>query len=968
VAGVTIALLGGFSASVDGNEVPDRAWRLKKGRELVKLLALARGHRLHREQAMDVLWRELDPGAAANNLNQAVHVARRVLGSDAIEAREGLLVLSADVDVDRFEEAADVARRVDTVAAYRAALALYGGELLPENRYDDFAADRREDLAGTAVELARRLDRFGAAGGRLTLPADASSFVGRRHELAELRALLPRGRLLTLTGTGGAGKSRLALELARGVEDSFAVGAAIVELAAVSRPRLVIDAVAAALDVRALPDQPVFDALAGFLAPRELLLVLDNCEHVLAASAALVDSVLRAAPNVSLIVTSREPLRLSGEVVFRVPSLAIADPDNVPATADLVGYEAVSLFVERAAAVAPGFVLDEENALDIARICFRLDGLPLALELAAGRVGGLAPSAIAARLDRLLRAGTSQAPTRQQTLAATLRWSHDLLEPDERVLFRRLAAFAGGFELGAAEAVCTGDELSLPEIADVLGRLVEKSLVSAEERGADRRYRLLETVRLYALEQLEEAGEARALSIRHAHWALALAGSTADTQALDREAANLRAALDTLAEADPIDSLRLCAALMPFWLRRIDLEEAQGRFEVALAAAPERTVLRAEALLAASAIGLRAGKTADGRARAEESLQVAVAIGDTRAEWRALQRLSDFAIVWDDGPAALRYLERALVIARSDGPPGAEPLGVYTRGVAHWLLGEPDRAEECLAESLELFRSLASGPVLIPSPINIEDLQWAGIPGVLGPRIVFEDTLQPLVEISGPAAVGQVLINQSGIARARGELSRARVLIDEAEAMFDDSAEDRALAAAVLVRRTYLELAESAHAQARTAIDRALEIRRELNDRRGIGMALVGLGLVDLSAGDLDGAGRSLEAASGLFRRAGDRWGLASALWRTADLELVRGRFDEAEAALDDARAVLGETRRVRWLAHTAFNRAEVAVARGDLELARARFAEARELYTASGDRGGLAAVDERGGALLHPR
>ena len=265
----------------------------------------------------------------------------------------------------------------------------------------------------------------------------------------------------------------------------------------------------------------------------------------------------------------------------------------------------MSLFVERAAAVAQGFELTAENAEDIARICFRLDGLPLALELAAGRVGALTPAAIAARLDdrfRLLRAGSSQAPTRQQTLEATLRWSHDLLEPDERVLFRRLGVFAGGFELGAAEAVCAGDLLEAAEVADVLGRLVEKSLVSFDDRGPDRRYRLLETVRLYASGELEDSGETQALAARHADWALALAEATPDTQLLDREAANMRAALDTLLARDSGGALRLCAALTPFWLRRIDLVEAQRRFAAALAGSPEPTALRAEALLAASAI------------------------------------------------------------------------------------------------------------------------------------------------------------------------------------------------------------------------------------------------------------------------------------------------------------------------------------------------------------------------------
>ena len=691
-----IGLLGGFSASVDGVAVPETAWRLKKARELVKLLALADGHRLHREQAMDALWRQLDPAAAANNLNQAVHVARRALGAEAIEARDGLLVLAAEVDVDRFEEAAAAARRAGTAAAYRAALAAYGGELLPENRYDDFAEARRDELETLRDAVAHELERLEGVAEPLRLPAATSSFVGRRRELAELEALLRRGRLLTLAGTGGAGKTRLALELARTVQESFVDGAALVELAPVSDPGLVGDAVAAALDVRALPGQGVSDALAGFLGGRAMLLVLDNCEHVLAASASLAEALLRAAPNLTVLATTREPLRLPGEVVFRVPSLTIPDPEQLPPVSELGELEAVRLFVERAAAVAPGFSLTEENAADVARICFRLDGLPLAVELAAGRVGGLGPAAIAERLDdrfRLLRAGAGAAPTRQQTLAAALRWSHDLLEPGERVLFRRLAVFAGGFELGAAEVVCAGDELGLPEIADVLGRLVEKSLVSAEERGAERRYRLLETVRLYAQEQLLDAGEARPLALRHAHWALALAEAEADRPALDREAANLRAALDTLMDVEPEEAVRFCVHLLPFWLRRIDLHEGRRRLAEVLGAAPERTALRVEALLAASAVALRSGTMPDGRERVEEALDVALELGDARIEWKVRQRLADFTVAWDDAELALLTVDAALTCARREGLEAPEAVSVYALGSAYWLLGDLDRAE-----------------------------------------------------------------------------------------------------------------------------------------------------------------------------------------------------------------------------------------------------------------------------------
>src|SRR5436305_8984189 len=599
---VNVNLLGGFAAAVDGVAVPDTAWRLKKARELVKLLALARGHRLHRDQAMDVLWRDLAPSAAANNLHQAVRVARRALGADTIDVRDEVLSLVAEVDVDLLDAAATEARRLKTPAAYRAALSLYRGELLPENRYDDWAETRREELATLAVELADEWEELGSAAS-FGLPADASSFVGRGRELTELESLLKRTRLLTLAGTGGVGKTRLALELARSVEASYESGAALVELAAISDARLVPDAVAAALDVRPLPEQQPVDAVIDFLARRTLLLVIDNCEHVLSATAAFADTLLRAAPELTILATSREPLRAAGEVVFRVPSLDIPDPERPQPPERLADYEAVSLFIERAAAASPGYVLDEDNADDVARICLRLDGLPLALELAAARLGALTTSAIAARLDdrfRLLRSGSHAAPTRQQTLTATLQWSHDLLEPDERVLLRRLAIFSGGFELEAVEEVCAADGIDAPEIADVLARLVAKTLVAVVARGRRRRYRLLETVRLYARERLDDAGETAALADRHARWALGLAERERDSPRLDRESANLRSALDTLLATDAEAALRLCIALTPFWLRRIELEEAKRRFTTALDAAPGRTLLLAQTLIAAA--------------------------------------------------------------------------------------------------------------------------------------------------------------------------------------------------------------------------------------------------------------------------------------------------------------------------------------------------------------------------------
>jgi predicted ATPase len=964
VGNVRVTLLGGFAAAVDGVPVPETAWRLKKARELVKLLALAPGHRLHREQAMDVLWRDRGAASAANNLHQAVHVARRALDAGAIELRDEVLFLTTDVDVDLFELAASDARRSGTPAAYRAALSLYDGELLPENRYDDWAETRRDELAELAAELAEELTAFGPAGAErsLGLPADASSFVGRSRELAELKALLQRTRMLTLAGTGGAGKTRLALELARGAEPSYPAGAALVELAALADARLVPDAVAAALDVRALSSQEPVDAVIDFLAPRTLLLVLDNCEHLLTATEELAGALLRSAPQLTIVATSREPLRVPGEVVFRVPSLDIPDPEQGLAPRELLGYEAVRLFAERAAAAAPGFTLDAENAADVARICFRLDGLPLALELAAGRLGALSPAAIAERLDdrfRLLRTGSHAAPTRQQTLTATLQWSHDLLGPDERMLLRRLAVFAGGFELEAVETVCAGGDLDAPGIADVLARLVEKSLVTADEGGRERRYRLLETVRLYARERLDQADETAGLAERHARWALALAEQERDAPRLDRDAANLRAALNTLLDREPRDALRFCVVLLPFWMRRIDLHEAKRRFAEALDAAPERTALRAEALLAAAAIDFRSGTLPHGMALAEASHAVASEIGDAHSEWRALQFLGEFGVASDAADVAVPWLERALALARREGFDAAEAIGIYSIGVAHWILGDLAGAEDLLAQSIELFRALAGSPERIPSPVNIAEIRTSQPEGRPGLRVVFEDTLQPFVEISCDAAVSYILASRAGIARARGDLARARALLDESAARFEDAGDEPGRAA-VLVRRAYFELAEGTLPAARAHLEEALELRRRLSDRRGLGLVLSGLGLIDTTAGDYRSAELHLAEARDIFRRAGDRWGLASTLWRTADLAFARGSLDDAEAALNEARSVLGVTQRERWIANTLAGLAEVATLRGDLEQASVLLADARERYAARDDALGVASAEER--------
>src|SRR3954447_16131735 len=343
---------------------------------------------------------------------------------------------------------------------------------------------------------------------RHNLPSPRSSFVGRERETEEVERELAMTRLLTLTGVGGSGKTRLALEVARRLVKAYPDGVWLMELAPLSEAALVPKAVAEALRVPERPTEPLTDTLAEILRDRQLLLILDNCEHLLEASARLVDALLDSCPHLRILATSREALGVEGEIRWVVPQLSAPDPQDTPSSEELEAYGSVRLFVERARGRDPAFALSPQNAVAVAGICSRLEGIPLAIELAAARVGTLSLEEIAQRLEgsiELLTHGGRTAVPRQQTLKGTLDWSHELLSEDEKKLFRRLSVFAGGWTLEAAEAVGKGESLEESEILDVLSGLVEKSLVVA--RVSDQggvRYRMLEPIRQYAQDKLEE--------------------------------------------------------------------------------------------------------------------------------------------------------------------------------------------------------------------------------------------------------------------------------------------------------------------------------------------------------------------------------------------------------------------------------------------------------------------------------
>jgi non-specific serine/threonine protein kinase len=443
-----------------------------------------------------------------------------------------------------------------------------------------------EELDHATLAAAGRRPALPLAAEPPRLPGQLTSFIGREDELGGVRRLLGTVRLLTLTGFGGIGKTRLALAVAHAVADAYPDGVVFVELASVADEDLLPHTVASILGVRELPQVPVIRTLAAALREKRLLLVLDNCEHLVVGCAALADTLLRGCPQLRILTTSREPLGVGGEIVWQVPALSVptlSAPNSLElrAPAELGDYAAVQLFAERARDVLPSFELTQHTAHAVAEVCVQLDGIALAIELAAARVRLLAPEQIAERLGdrlRLLATGSRTAPARHQALRAAIDWSYDLLTELEKVLLQRLSVFAGGWTLEAAEAVCGGEGIEPAEVLDLLGRLVDKSLVQAErDPNGIARYRLLETLREYAGERLRSQGDSEQLLRRHGAWYTGLACHGLEDfwwgvdllswlDKLARDQANFRAVLRrSLEVTDAEQGMRLAGALWVLW-------------------------------------------------------------------------------------------------------------------------------------------------------------------------------------------------------------------------------------------------------------------------------------------------------------------------------------------------------------------------------------------------------------------
>jgi predicted ATPase/class 3 adenylate cyclase len=630
------------------------------------------------------------------------------------------------------------------------------------------------------------------------LPQQVTSFVGRERELSEVRHLLDSTRLLTLTGPGGTGKTRLSLQVAADLLQGDGDGVWLVELAPLTDPALVPQAVASALSVREEPGRPLIETLVEYLMPKQLVLILDNCEHLVTACASLAETLMQACPRLRILASSREALGIPGETTYRLPSLQLPDVRHLPPVDTLTQFEAVRLFIDRATAAMPSFTVTPQNAPAVARVCHQLDGIPLAIELAAARVKVLPVEKIAERLDdrfRLLTGGSRTALPRQQTLRALIDWSYDLLSEPERALLRRLSVFAGGWTLEAAEAVCAGEEIEAWDVLDLLSRLVDKSLVVYEEHRAEARYRLMVTLRQYSRDRLLEAEEAEAVRERHWDWCVDLAEQgerelmgAAQTEWLERleiEHDNFRAALHSALDSGGASAgLRLGGALWRFWHLRCHLREGRDRLEAILAmpGAADRTPARAKALNGAGALAHDQGDFQRAAQLHEESLVIARECGDPEPMAYALLSLGHVALRQGSYEQCKALYEEALSLWRSLGNQSFIAALLHNLGNAALYLGQLDEAITFFEESLALKRRLGSQSSVASTLNNlgyleIEQGNYERAAALLG------ESLRLYQQIGNSAGMLESLNNIARVAAEQGDLPLSACLLAKVSAL-----------------------------------------------------------------------------------------------------------------------------------------------------------------------------------------
>jgi len=626
------------------------------------------------------------------------------------------------------------------------------------------------------------------------LPYQLTSFVGREQEIAQLEELVATHRLVTLTGAGGAGKTRLAIQVASQLLDAFRDGVWLVELAALSDPRLVPQAVAQTLEVKEQPTRFVIETLSDYLASKKLLLVLDNVEHLLEGCVQFVDLILRRSPHVAMLVTSRERLGMAGELTYRVPSLTVPSPDDNVAPDALLAYEGVRLFVDRARLLRPDLGVTSENASSLASICHRLDGIPLAIELAAPRLRSMSVGELSQRLDQrfaLLTDGSRTALPRHRTLRSTIDWSYDLLTDVEQAMLLRVSVFAGGWTLAAAEHVCTGDGNEKSDTIGLLTSLADKNLISTEEHEGATRYRMLETIRQYALDRLRETGEEARWRNRHFAWVLALAEESFEPltgpdqgpwlDRLARELDNFRAALGWAIEQKLPDALRMAPNLSRWWVRRAHLTEAREWFSRLLEVIPRDQAKRdrGRALSAVGNLALSQRDDDEAERLFRESLALFRELDDARMSANVQTNLALLALARGQYADAEPLLVECATLARTLDNAHLLAVNLGNLAIVVRARGDAERAASLFEESLTLARDVGDSFLTseVLSAMGRAECREGNLESAEANLV---ESLTIAGDLTNPDAAAQALEGFAELAVAKNALKRAATILGAA--------------------------------------------------------------------------------------------------------------------------------------------------------------------------------------------
>jgi len=797
------------------------------------------------------------------------------------------------------------------------------------------------------------------------LPLQLTSFIGRAKEQSEVIALLAKHRLVTLVGAGGIGKTRLSLEAAREVLDTFPGGLWFVELAPVSDsalvPQIIVNTLGLIDQANRLPQAILID----FLKARKSLLVLDNCEHLIQACAQLADSLLRSCPDLHILATSREALGIAGETVYLVPSLTTPDPLH-SSLDTLSQYEAALLFVERAQAAMSGFTMTRDNAPAIAQVCHHLDGIPLALELAAARIRGLSVEQIASYLDdrfRLLTGGSRTALPRHQTLQALIDWSHNLLSEWERMLLHRLSVFAGGWTLDAAQSVCAGEGLESDQILDLLLRLVDKSLVIAETRGAETRYHMLETIRQYAHEKMWQAGEGERMRQRHLAYFVDLAeraepnlrafGMIEWLDRLEAELDNIRIALDYALESDIEAQLRMVTAIRWFWWIRGHVHEGREWLEQGLSIeaagrgdqplTPSRAMIRGKAL---NMSGFWYGVALDVHKAAtylEESMALFPKLGPAGKQGMAYALLSLIPTPSIYESTGKGKLEQCLALFREIGDKFgiAECLLNLTGAV----INEDNDYEQAILfaeEHLALRREIGDLDGIATALTILGDLAFFSQDDYQKAIALYQEGIATFHNVGDKWAAGTNLASYGDIYLWHGNYEQATKILEEAKVAAQEFG-DKSIIAFYFYSLGFIAWFRGDFARATQLISESLAISRDIDHNWLIASDLHALGDIALALGDEEKATQSYESELSFSQKPDLKMSLVFAFCGLGKVAWAKGNYELATKRFEEALKISQETNFKQGTFYALYNLGRVAQSRDEHATARAYYAEILE-------------------------